>query len=278
MPENFTSGRIISGKKRNIYGGNPLARKVLNWMMLLVFFGVAIYVFFFSPLMAVNSIIVSGTESLDNEKITNVVNSAISGKYLDLVNRNNLILLSKKNIIQALKSNFKKIQSVEINKEFPDKILVKIAERQSSLVFCSGDPCYVIDSAGRAYAAADFQSGELGENELTILRDLSQKNISIDDVFLDKDLLSFVQAIRNRIKIDLDIDVKQEFSTPTLISGDIRVETADGWKVYFNKDIGIDKEMEMLKTALNNSIDKNRKNDLDYIDLRVDNKVYYKFK
>jgi hypothetical protein len=34
----------------------------------------------------------------------------------------------------------------------------------------------------------------------------------------------------------------------------------------------------MIKAALNNAIDNNKQADLEYIDLRLDNKVYYKLK
>jgi len=34
----------------------------------------------------------------------------------------------------------------------------------------------------------------------------------------------------------------------------------------------------MLKVVLENKIEKNQRQDLEYIDLRIDNKIYYKFR
>ena len=63
-----------------------------------------------------------------------------------------------------------------------------------------------------------------------------------------------------------------------MISGDLRVETSEGWKIYFNKNLGSKKTFEMLKVILANNIDQEKRANLEYIDLRVNNKAYYKLK
>jgi len=279
-PNTSFDRKIVSGKKRSGSGGakNHLAARILTWTSITIFVGVTGYVLFFSPVLSVSAIQVSGTEALNASDVSSAVNSAIEGKYLGMFNKSNIILANSGNIKKGLTDKFRKIESVEITKRFPDKLLVRVKERESALVFCSGDPCYVIDNNGRAYAPADFESNELGEQNLMILRDLRQKVIDMENISIDNSLLQFVADIRDRLKSDLNIEIKQEFSTPMLISGDLRVETVDGWAIYFSKDISIDKEIEMLKTILNNSIDKTRIADLDYVDLRLDNKVYYKLK
>ncbi len=272
--------KIISGKKRgkSFGAGKHIWIKILTWFLVVAFVGVTTYVLFFSPLLNINSIQVSGAEKIDANNISNIIKTVLQGKYGGLFKKNNIILASESGIEKALFEKFKKLDEVEITKKFPDELLINIKERQSSLVFCSGEPCFVIDNGGQAYAQADFASNELDEQNLSILRDLSQKPVAMEDVSIDASLLQFMADIKNRLRTDLDLEIKQEWSTPTVVSGDLRAETAQGWKIYFGEDVGVNKEMEMLKTVLNNSIDKTRQSDLDYIDLRLNNKVYYKFK
>jgi len=280
LPQGSFTRKIIPNKKTS---GVPsahshLAIKVLAWFLIVGFFGVTVYILFFSSLLSINSIDVSGTENINPIDISSTASAAMEGKYFNIFKKNNIILLSSGSIQKALLNKFRKIDNLEITKKFPDKLLIKIKERESSLVLCSGEPCYVIDNKGQAYAMADFVANEFGEQNLIVLRDLSQKIIIMQDVALDQGLIGYVSDIKSRLLNDLDIEIKQEISTPTFVSGDLRVETADGWRIYFSEDIGIDKEIEMLKTILNNSLDKDKKNNLDYIDLRLDNKVYYKLK
>jgi len=272
--------RVVSGKKNGKSGGmNKSFWLSVLWVLFASgFLGTAVYALFFSPLLRVKSVAVDGLESLDRRSIINVASGVMDQKHFNILDGSNLILASRSRIEEALLGRFKKIESVKINKRFPDKLSISVQERGSALVFCNGSGCYVIDRNGQAYAQADFQSNELDERELVILRDLSQRNIAMADVSVETGLADFLKKVKNRLDGDLSIGTKQEWSTPALISGDLRAETAEGWKIYFNYAIGADKEIEMLKTVLDNSLGKVSRADLEYIDLRLDNKVYYKLK
>lgn len=272
------SGRVISNKKnRASFGsGSKLFARAMTWLMAVIFIGVTGYMLFFSPVLHVASVIIAGQEIVPIDSVKEVADAALSGKYLGVLSKRNIIFLDKNNIQKSLLEKFKKIKTVKIVKNFPDKLLINIVERESALIFCSGDSCHVIDSEGLAYAQPNFQAQEFGESDLMVLRDSSQNLAGGRDISLDKGLLDFINGIADRLKRDLEIDIKKECDTPMLISGDIRIETTDGVKIYFNKDLGVNKEMEMLKTVLINSLDKGGFKDLEYIDLRVDNKVYSK--
>ncbi|MDP1884643.1 MAG: FtsQ-type POTRA domain-containing protein [Candidatus Moranbacteria bacterium] len=272
--------RVVSGKKNGKSGGVDTSfwLSVLWVFFVSGFLGTAAYVLFFSPLLRVKSVAVDGLESLDRRSVISVASGVMDQNYFDILDGSNLILASRSRIEEALLGRFKKIESVAISKRFPDKLSISVRERGSALVFCGGSDCYVIDRNGRAYAQADFQSNELDERGLIILRDLSRENISMADASVETGLVDFLKKVESRLDGDLSIGTKQEWSTPALISGDLRAETAEGWKIYFNYAISADKEIEMLKTVLDNSLDKVSRADLEYIDLRLDNKVYYKLK
>jgi len=279
-PSATNNQRIIAGKKkqRTAGGGRSMLVKILMRLLVMVFVGVTIYILFFSPLLAIESVEVSNTENIDNQKVLEIIHENMDGKYAGIFMKNNLILFNRDNIKTKLKDDFRRIKTIEIVKKFPSKLLVRIQEYESALVFCSGDQCLVIDNEGEAYAQADFQSGELGENELIILKDNSQKMIEKEDFSMDVGLIKFVSEIRNRLKRELDIDLKQECQTSMLVSGDLQFETVSGYRIYTSYKLGANKTIEMLKTALNNVINKEVVADLEYVDLRLDNKVYYKLK
>jgi cell division septal protein FtsQ len=280
LPGTTTNRRIISGKKKQAITSISKSGIVslLLWFLILAFLGVIIYTLFFSPLLAIKSINVIGVQNIDKQSIINIVTADIEGKYMNVFTKNNIILASRNKIEMDLHNKFKRIEDVEITTKFPDKLLIKIKEWESMLVFCSEDQCFVIDKNGRAYAHADFEANELGENDLSILRDISRKTISIKNFSVDVGLVQFISDVKNKLEQELDIKVEQEIQTPMLISGDLQFKTVNNYLIYFSRDIGASKSIEMLKTALNNSINKDSVADLEYIDLRLDNKVYYKLK
>lgn len=280
LPGAAVNRRVISGKKKqSIVGVSKLTIiSILMRFLIMAFIGVIIYILFFSPLLSIKSIVVSGAQNIDSQDIINIATADIEGKYINIFLKNNIILVNKNDIEIDLRDNFKRIESVEMGRKFPDKLLIKIKERESILVFCSGNQCFVIDKNGQAYAQADFEANELGERDLNVLRDSSQKAISMENFYMDAGLAQFAADIKNNLKQELDIDVEQEIQTPMFISGDLRFNTVKGYAIYASYDIGAPKSIEMLKTALNNAIDNNKQADLEYIDLRLDNKVYYKLK
>ena len=58
---------------------------------------------------------------------------------------------------------------------------------------------------------------------------------------------------------------------------EIRVETANGFKLWFDRTKNLSESFKVLKTVLEQEI-KDRRQELSYIDLRFGNKVFYKYK
>jgi cell division septal protein FtsQ len=194
------------------------------------------------------------------------------------VPKNNLILLDRANLRNAIERRFKRIEKVEFKRGFPDTLDVAVVERKLSLVLCSAGSCFVIDSNGVVYAQADFGSDELGEREMAVLNDDGNKNLKIGDQALSNDYLKYLSDIRDGLRSDLGLDIDKNYHTPQLVSGDIRMTTTEGWMVYFDASIPARKEIGTLRLVLDEKIEKDKQSSLEYVDLRTENKVYYKFK
>ena len=252
--------------------------RFLYWLSLLVFLGVIVYVLFFSQFLTVFEIKLNGLSQIDAQTFKSFVAEQFFGKYFDLVPKNNLLIIVPKNISRAVTDRFKLVEGIQIKKIFPNTLAVSIVERNPSLILCSRDDCFVIDEKGTAFAKADPETNQLGESELFTLKNDGDKEISVGDGILNPDYLQYLALATDKLKNDIGADVEKEIKTPQLISGDIRMMTQEGWLIYFDKSIAIQKEIEMLKVVLDEKIEPGKRADLEYIDLRTDNKVYYKFK
>jgi len=111
------------------------------------------------------------------------------------------------------------------------------------------------------------------------LTDNGNKVIKFKSNFLTGDYVRYILDIQKGIKDDLGIDLAVDCQTPQLISGDIRIMTTDGWWIFFDNSKPVQKELDMLRAVLLEKIDKDgQRGNLEYIDLRVDNKVFYRLK
>jgi len=272
-------GCIRKGIKNGSDQGKKIFFKIFVGFLWLIFIGSIGYILLFSPFMEIGSVSVEGNESLSQDDVRSVAEAEIYGKYFDIFPKNNFILADSNGIEVAISKRFKRVESVKVKKIFTNGMMLEITERKSKLVFADGEHQWVINDKGEAYAEADFGTNDLGERDLIILRDMSQKNIPQKEIFLDESLIFFMEDVRKKLLDEASIETEKEFRTPALISGDLRIKTIEGWEIYLNKNLGEGKSIEMLKAVLDsNFIEKEKRTALEYMDLRVINKAYYKLK
>ncbi len=271
---------MINRKNRFLEGRRRRRRfsRILFYVIALVFLGELVYLVFFSPFTLIAEIAVSGNAQIDRQSILDSINSELSGKFFNLLNKNNLALIRSGKLEKLLLARFKQIKTVEIGKKFPSTLEVNINERQTAMAVKSRESCFLLDENGEAFDAIGCDSNRLKNSDLILFQDESGKDINFGSIVLEPDLMAYVSEIKNRLGNEMNLDLENNFLTPNIISSDIRAKTREGWSVYFNGEINLDKEMEMLNVFLANKIEDNQRPDLEYVDLRIDNKIYYKFK
>lgn len=273
----------LNQRKKARLPGKPVKKsfpigKIFYYLSLLIFIGSIVYVLFFSSLLDVNSINIFGTDRLRPDQLKKIIASNMQDRYIGSINGGNIILLSKKKIEKTLIYEFGRLETVRVEKKFPSIINVYVSEKQLMFFVCSARRCFLIDREGNFKSEDEFRSDHLNRQDLVILGDLSNNPIDPEEDGMEQDYIDYVASLKNKLKLHLDLEIGNEFETPSRVSSDIRVRTAEGWKIFFNKDIEMDDSLEILKLFLENKIEKDKRQDLEYVDLRAENKIYYKFK
>lgn len=268
-------------KKRKTEGRNQkksIFLRILFYLFLLAFLGTVFYILFFSPFIKISSIEIIGNEYIEQELIAEEINPEISGKYFNYVDKNNLLLFRAGKIKKEILERFKVIKEIEIKRKFPHSLKINILERKPQMIICSQNECFILDENGEAYENIDPSSEEAQKNNFPILIDESGKDINFSDIVLDKPFMNYFLGAKEKIPEMFDLEIERDARTPSLISGDIKMKTKEGWGIYLNKKIELERELEMLRAVLENKITNEQRRELEYIDLRIGNKIYYKFK
>ncbi len=268
--QKIRSKKIVKSRKKLFF-------KIIFVLATFIFLSLILYVLFFSQLLMIKTINIQGNQDLKKSVILEKVQTILDGKQMGIFKKNNLLLIKKQEVIDCLLTNFQQIRHVQVIKIFPTELEIKIDERKPTLIICSDNRCYFLDEKGQAYANFN-QSLQAKNNRLPILLDQSNQNNKLGEYVLTKEYLGYILGIKNELLEKLGIKISYPIKTFSLVSGDIRVETQVGWKIYFNREINLTKEIEMLKLILNNKIPEQQRKELDYIDLRINNKVFYKFR
>jgi cell division septal protein FtsQ len=250
--------------------------KIVFYFLSLMFLAVAAYVFIFSDFLKITRINVAGNIDLSSAGITDKINSDLSGKYWNIFPKNNLLLARIGNTEKYLREEFKKIETVEIYRKFPDTLMVKIKERSAVILWCTGGPCYIIDEKGYAYTGINLEQQENLPADLIKMVDTSAHPVALGEKTLDESLVAYLSNLRNELKKP-DIEIEDEWHTPSPVSEDIEIITKEGWRLIFSTEINPSKSLRTLKTFLNEELKEDRSK-LEYADLRVEDKVFYKMK
>lgn len=252
--------------------------KILYWLFFAAFSGVIAYVFLFSGFLNVLSVEFSPTEKIDSQKLASRLDLLLSEKYLNLVPKNNILLLQESHLNDLFTQEFGLVKKIKIIKKFPDKIKITVEERNPILVLENSQGKFILDEEGNTYANNFFDSSGFKQTDLPILREENSEIAFSFDNNSGLDYLNFIFGVKDKLENLLDIHLKKEMVSSRIISGDVFFEAEDGWRMYFNKEVELNKGIEMLRLVLEEKIGPEKIKDLEYIDLRINNKVYYKFK
>jgi cell division septal protein FtsQ len=250
-------------------------KKVLFFILLIIFVGVTFWVLFFSSLIRVKTVKIIGFQEDFAESI---VLDVLDSQYLGLLPQDNILLLSSSRIEERLQEKLIMAQNIKVSKVFPSSIEVFFGERKGVVIWCkdgNNDDCFLIDGDGRAFYQVSRDEDFL--NNFPIIFSKGNLEFETDVVIIKPELANFCSEINDSLQEEADIKLERNYYTPSFMSGEIRVKTEQGFVVYFNSFSTAYEQSKLLKSVLVENI-KEDVNSLEYIDLRLDGKVLYKLR
>jgi|SRR3989344_2557814 len=216
---------------------------------------------FMSPFFKINNIEVSDNDYLNN--VSSLLNS-------------NLLTLSRSRLKSELSNTFPEITEIEIVKKLFHTVKINFQKRAQVGIWChpagdqlQADSCFYFDKEGIIFKEAPQTEGGL----ILKIIDASKNSASLGDMVLDNNKINFIIAFSDKINENNKFKIL-EFKIKPKSSVDLEAITDQKWSIY------LDEKQEPV-TAANNLLIileeavKNAKN-LEYIDLRIPSRVFYK--
>ncbi|EKE15844.1 MAG: hypothetical protein ACD_11C00103G0046 [uncultured bacterium] len=248
------------------------------YLLSVSFLGVFFYVLFFSPFLAVEQIEISGIQELNLENVSKVSESVYEGKYLGFIPKKNLLIFPSGKIKKALLDSFKKIKSISIEKKFPNFVEIKIQERKSLVIWCEGERCFIVDENGDAFEEVKLDSREVLENNLIKIVSGNVKNIAEGEKILEVEKVDFLNNFKDVLQKNSPIKFSDEVYMQSHMAEEVILKTSQGWNVHISILIPLEKSANALKLFLDKEITSEDLGRLEYVDLRIENKIFYKFR
>src|SRR3989344_3726410 len=239
-------------------------RKTAFYSLLFLIFASAIWGFFWAPFFRISKIETVGADNPHG------IEQAVS-VYLASLNRfflpnNHFVLLSTEEIKSLLKTGGFGLASAE--KIIPNRLEIKFEKSEPWLIFCeTSEACYYIDEKG----ALSERSPVFSENPLPQIRSGDLKGVKLGDGIIPAEDAVFLKEWFSSLKTIGEAPAEIEF----LKKGEIKILLKKGWFIYLAGRSSPEKIFWDLKLLLDQKI-KDARPKLEYIDLRFENKAFYK--
>ena len=242
---------------------------IFFWFSFTVAFLTIMWLFFFSPFFKITEIKLPENDIVTNNDIHKLI---IDSAPLNL--GENIFILSKNQIKSGLAAIFPTITDISIKKEPFHSLIVNFEKRIQIGIWCQpqADNCYYFDKEGIVFKEAPQTEGAL----ILKIEDFEKKEVSLSDKVLSNEQLTFITKFNNKITENNQFKIIEFKITPSA-NFDLEAITDRGWSIYLDQNQDPVLEANNLFTILNEVI-KNKASNLEYIDLRLPSRVFYKMK
>jgi cell division septal protein FtsQ len=277
-------------KRKGIFTLSPI--RVINFFLIVGIF-IFLYFFIFSNFYNINDIQVSGNQIISTDDVLDITNEYINENSFFVFKHRNIFIFSK----NALKNRINSViilADLKVDKILPNTVKLTLNEKNSALKWITNDNEYLIDQEGqiikRYYISSTPDIFKLGMNDsepkpakpttdskFINLRNLGNQNVTLGDFVLKPDNVSFILRLQDKIK-DIEYLKYSEIEVPNSFPQYFSLIMASGWRIQFNLQDSLEVQLNRLNLLIDQKIKKENLNNLDYIDLRLGESIYYKFK
>ncbi len=315
--KHYRASRKYSSRTTFIKSRKKKTKIIISIIFVIIFLIGLLYVLFFSSVFKIKNISVSfnnGPFLTNKQEIKSLLEQELkTQKFLGL-KRDNIFLFNSQNAINKI-TNDSRIESGSAKKDIipPCKFSLIISEAKPvANLSVLGGKNYFISSKGKIIKVSQprlppknldlppknhsdapdkpqkigiksiDQTANIYDNKdknhietLPQIYDKTHLNLNTKKISeLFKKIIDFINAgtfTKNRINID-KVNLKSKSGGVV----NIDLVTKDGWIIQLTSEVNFKKQLQNLELTLNNKIDD--LNNLKYIDLRFNDKIFYKYK
>lgn len=262
------------------------------------------YFLIFSPFLWVQRIEIEKTKNVSVLEIEEIARNNLEGKLWLLIPRKSFLFLPIDKISQDILDRFPEVKAVTIEKIKPNflnldqissgmGLLIKTEERESIGIWCQlnqeettstttnqmipfedrVNKCFYIDQEGIIFRESPLVIGNLVVNIYSQIKD----SVDLREKITSAEVIDFILLVDKRLSQIETVDGNRlnivGFEIVSIEN--LRITTSFGWQIYFNPSFSVGSQLNALEMVLLQDIKENY-SILEYIDLSIEGRVYYK--
>ncbi len=233
--------------------------KVLAVLILIIFFFI-LYFFIYADLWKIKKIEILEAKHTDINLLKSDIDNILNQKKFFIIPNNHIILLSKKKIKKYIFDNYPSVESVDMSKNIDREIIIKIKDRKALGVWCDQN-CFFFDDQGILFKESFKFTGAIFTKWSSVVSTSANfyEKAPCVEACINQEFIKFL--IGNKVsKIIIDDNE------------DLKMYTEYGF--YIKSLNNASTTMRNMNIFLGQY--KENLNNLEYLDVRFEDKIYYK--
>lgn len=213
----------------------------------------------------------------DKQQIAEFVRQELEDKNFGIIPGNNILFLNKDGLASALLKKHVFYKAFKVDYRFENQTLIVSGQaRKAVALACLDADCYSVDEDGIAfYAVGSYATTD--ESLLFTVDKETGKEVVLGSLFLPKKLVDFAAEFK-KLADSEGVGVKRAVIEKEYPEAHfVKFITRQGWYILTIFDFDPENVVENMKLVMGKEI-KGRREDLEYIDLRYNDKAYYKLR
>ena len=253
---------------------------VLGVLLLIGSIGYGVSFVSYLPQFSITTLTVEGSKELPSGLVKTYLESKLFDGFHSFLSRRNMFLYPRAELEKDVMKYFPRVQSAKISRKafFGQEVTVTIEEREAFAKWClpaqagQDNDCYLLDASGFIFAS-DVNPSAPVATPYVFTGAMGDPGSPIGERFLT-DTFSEVAALLKQLEethfspLKISVDSARDFS----------ISLAQGFDLRASFGEALEDTVRNLELVLSSETLRGKENDLEYVDLRFGNRVYYKLK
>lgn len=260
----FGNPRLVQKKEKRQRRWRQLA-----WWSGFLLAAAAMYVLFFSNFFEIKHLELRGLQRIKSANIEKIATDYMAGKGGYVFSQGNFFVFNKRQLIKEI-GKFYSLESCQIKKIWPNRVLIELAERTAKLNWYTQELCFHLDDSG---TAIEYCTDEYNGQEFNFkIKDLTERKLAVGEQAVAREELTGLIQLHKELSQLGFVGIELLAKNGSIVD----VKTSQGPTFKFNLRLNISEQILRLNMLLQGSALKNDWQNKQYFDLRFGQKIYYK--
>ncbi len=213
--------------------------------------------------------------------VTEGVQRLVEQELLAGKQRLTIFFVRTERLERLIREQFPSMRTVLVQRHLPGIIKVVVQEKTPALLLLTHGAYYFVDESGVAYERA-----ELSLLPGIVLPTVKNKDTSgevtigkpawpVGRPVLEPVFVTFVKEVQAALPHRIGAEVAEMY-IPSLAAREVSFRMSNNWTIRFDSTASATRQLSILEQVLNETLSDDEKKQLEYVDLRIPNRVYYR--